>query len=78
MIEQYLHIVSQVLLIDLLVEGTVLATDHLLSLLIEVFNLISDSVMNTLIKYSKDIVFFPYIDMDVLKIFLSLEQLPKV
>lgn len=78
MVKQYLDIISQVFLVNLFVEGTVLTADDLLSLLVKVLNLIPDSVMNTFIKDSKNIVLFPNIYMDILKIFFGLEQLPVI
>lgn len=49
-----------------------------LSLLVQEFNLILDPVVNTLVKYSENIVFFPDINMNVFEIFFSLEQFPEV
>lgn len=68
-VEDNFHIISQILLVYFFVERTTLTIDDLLSFLIEIFDFVSDTIMNTFIEYSKNIVLFPHIDMDVFEIF---------
>lgn len=74
-IEEF-YVISQVFLVSLLVQRYVLVGNHCLSLGIEEFNLVFDAVVNCLVKYFENIVLLPYIGMDVLEIFLFMEQLP--
>jgi hypothetical protein len=70
------YVIPQVLLVDLLAEARVLAGQGGLGLLVEVFDLVLDAVMNVLIKYLENFVFLPYIHLDILEVFLVLEEVP--
>ena len=74
--EKGLQVFSQILLVYFFVWGTVLIHDYVLSFLVKKLNLIFDSVMNTFIENSENIIFFPDIDMNIFEIFFSLEKLP--
>lgn len=43
---------------------------------VEVFYLVLDTVVNVLVEDFEDIVFLPYVHLDVLEVFLVLEEVP--
>ena len=74
--EEVFHVVTQVLLVDLLVQRTVLVHYHPLGLLVQQLYLVTDSVVDALIEYPEHVVLLPYVYMNVLEVLLGLEQLP--
>ena len=76
-LEQVFDVLTQVLLVDLFVEGTVLTQDHSLCLLVQEFDLVTDSIVDALIEDPENIVLLPHVDVDVLEILFRLEQLPE-
>ena len=77
-LKQSLQVLPQILLVNLLVQRTVLVHYHPLSLLVQQLYLVPDLVMHTLVKHPKHVVLLPHIHMDVLEVLLCLEQLPKI
>ena len=77
-IKKSLDVFSKIFLIDLFIERTVLIHDDALRLLVKVLDLVSDSVVNTLIENSEYIVFFPDVNVNIFEILFCLEKLPKV
>lgn len=69
-------VVPQVLLVDLLAEDCVLAGECSLRLLVEVLDLVLDAVVHVLVEDLEDVVLLPNVHLDVLEVFLVLEQLP--
>lgn len=72
------QVISEVSLEDLFVELGGRIVDDFLCLRIKGFYLVSDSSVNVLIKYLKNIVFLPDIYLDICEIFLTLKLFPKL
>lgn len=72
------YVFAQVSLVDLLRERRVLRGKDGLGFFVEVLNFITDAIMNALIEDTEDIILLPHVDLDVLKVFLPLEQIPKL
>lgn len=70
------YVIPQVLLVDLLAEVCVLAGQGGLGLLIEVLDLVLDAVVHVLVEDLEDVVFLPYVHLDILEVFLVLEEVP--
>ena len=69
-------VLSKILLVYFFIERTVLIHDDALSLLIEKFDLVSDPVVNTFVKYSENIILFPDVNMNIFEVLLCLEKFP--
>jgi bisphosphoglycerate-dependent phosphoglycerate mutase len=72
-LEKGLDVFTEIFLINLLVQRTVLVHDDALRFLVKILDLIPDSVVNTFIENSEDIVFFPDINVNIFEIFFRLE-----
>lgn len=72
----WFRVIPYEILVYFVVERRIGMIDKVLSLLVKVFYLVDDLAVDILIKYAKDIKFFPYIGLDILKIFFWPEELP--
>lgn len=66
------------MLVDLFVERRILIVDDFLGLLVEVFNLVFDTLLDVFVEDSEDIVLLPDIHSNLLVVALVLEEVPEL
>lgn len=71
-------ILPEMPLIDLLGKRGILRAQDCLGFFVEVFYLVFYPRMNAFVENTKDVVFLPDVELDILEIFLPLEQLPEL